>query len=260
MALDSNKSPQRTVLPVWWIASLIFHALVFGWMIFFSPLRVIDLTSKPAAPAPKVSPARAAQVMEQVREQQAATLANEVRALEEARRELAALETRKRDELRQTSTNAPAPIEKIAAAQDNVAKAQAAAEAALKQATAQVPADAAAVSALTNATAAIEEAQAGAGQFQAEALEALALADPKFEPAYQAQAEANAAQSRAAQAQAEAEGQLTGAAALRAKNTPKADDLEEAKEMLRTAESQLAAALSNSVALSNSLPQLRSEA
>ena len=260
MAEPLNKSPRRASLPIWWIASLIFHALLFGWLIFFSPVRVIDLAAKPTSPAANVSPARAAQVMEQVREQQAATLAGEVRALEEVRRELSQLEARKRDELRLASTNSPSSVEKIATAQDNATKAQASAEAALKRVNTPLPAGQPELSALTNVTAAVHVAQAGAGQFQAEALEALALAEPKFEPAYQAQAEANTAQARAAQAQAEAEGQLSGAAALRAKNAPKADDLEEAKDMLRTAESQLAAALSNSVSLSSALPQLRANA
>lgn len=261
MSPGPNQSARRNALPVWWIASLIFHALVLGWLFFLSPVRVIDLAaSKSANPASTISPARATQVMEQVREKQAETLASEVRALEEARRELAMLEAQRRDALRLATTNPPVPIEKIAAAQDNAARAQAAAEAALKRANEPLSADAADLSGLTNATVAVREAQTGAGQFQSEALEALALADPRFEPAYQAQAEANAAQSRAAQAQAEAEGQFFGAAALRAKNAPKGDDLEEAKAMLRAAESQLAAALSNSVALSNSLPQLRAEA
>ena len=134
MVEPASKSRRHAALPVWWIASLIFHALLFGWLIFFSPVRVIDLAAKPVNPTANVSPARAAQVMEQVREQQAETLAGEVRALEEARRELTQLEAGKREELRRTATNAPGSIEKIAVAQDNAAKAQAAAAAALKQA------------------------------------------------------------------------------------------------------------------------------
>jgi len=256
MTPDPNISSRRARTSAWWLASLVFHALLLDWLVFFSPVHFIDLNAKRANAARSVSPARAAQVMDQVRQQQAEQLAGELHALEQTQHELAALEARKRDELRQTSTNAPASLEKIAAAQNNIAKAQAAATVALKEATSQLNTNAADVSALTNVTAAVQAAQTGAGQFQAEALEALALADPKFEPAYQAQAEANAAQSRAAQAQAEAEGQLTGAAALLAKNAPKADDLTEAKAMLRAAEAQLAAALSNSVTLSNSLPQL----
>ena len=257
---DATK-PRRKALPVWWFASLIFHALVLGWLFFLSPVRVIDLAaSKPANPTPNVNPARAERVMAQVRERQAENLAGEVRALEEARRELAMLEAQRRDALRLALSNAPVPIEQVAAAQDNALKAQAAAEAALKQATAELPSDAGDVSALTNLTAAVREAQTSAGQFQAEALEALALADPKYEPAYQAQAGANAAQSRAAQAQAAAEGQFSGAAALEAKNAPIVEDIEEARQRLRTVEAELAEALNTSVTLSNSLPQLRTEA
>ena len=103
MSPGSNKSARRKALPLWWVASLIFHALVLGWLTFLSPVRVIDLApAKPASPTSNISPARAAQVMEQVREKQAATLAGEVRALEEARRELAMLEAQRRDALRLT--------------------------------------------------------------------------------------------------------------------------------------------------------------
>jgi hypothetical protein len=260
MPTSPNKPARKQFIPLCWIASIVFHALLLGWLFFLSPVRVIDLTARPAAPAAHIGPERTSKVMAQVREKQAETMAGEVRALEEARRELAMLEARKRDELRQGSTNPPPSIEKVAAAQDNAAKAQAVAEAALKQANAQLPPGATNLSALTNVTTIIQAAQTDAGQFQAEALEALALADPKFDPAYQAQAEANTAQSRAAQAQAEAEGQMSGAAALRAKNAPKADDLEEAKEMLAEAEAQLAKATSNSIALSNNLPQLCADA
>ena len=260
MAFDPKKSSRHALTPAWWFASLVFHALLLGWLIFFSPIHFIDLTAKRANPAPSASPARVAQVMDQVRQQQAEMLAGEVRALEAAHRELAALEASKRDELRKTSTNAPTSIDKISAAQDNIAKAQTTAATTLKKTISERTTNTSDLSALTNMAAAIETAQTGAGQFQAQALEALALADPKFEPAYQAQAEANAAQSRAAQAQAEAEGQLSGAAALLVKSAPKADDLAEAKETLRAAESQLAAALGSSVTLSNSLPRLRAEA
>lgn len=248
--------PRHLSMPVWWLASLVFHALLVGWLFFLSPVRVIDLTARPANPAPNVSSARAARVMEQIREQQAENLAGEVRALGEARRELAALEARKRDELRVAFTNAPVPIEKVAAAQAESARAQAAAESALKQAVARAASD---LSGITS-TAAIREAQVSVGNSQAEALEALALAEPKFEPAYQAQAEANAAQLRAAQAQAEAEGQFTGAAVLQARNAPAMEDLEEAKQMLHSFETQLAAALTNAATLSNGLPQMRAEA
>jgi hypothetical protein len=261
MSRDPNNSSPRQTLPVWWIASLIFHALLLGWLFFFSPVRVIDLApGKSASPGSTISPARAAQVMEQVRERQAGTLAGEVRALEEAKRELSTLEAQRRDTLRLAATNAPVPVEQIVAAQESAVKAQTAAEAALKQANAQVPPDATGLSSLTNATSAIREAQTDAGQFQAEALEALALADPKFEAAYQAQAAANAAQLQADQAQAEAEGQFIGAARLRAKSAPGVENLAAAKELLRAAQAQLAVAISNSVALSNSLPQLRAEA
>src|SRR5262249_48802616 len=160
-------------------------------LFLFSPVRVIDLTARPANAMPHVNAARARQVMERVREQQADTLAGEVRALEQTYRELATLEAQRRDEMRQSLTNEPMPLKKISTAQGNAAKAQATAEEELKRVNEQFSAESENTSALTNVTAPIRDAQAGAGHFQAEALEALALADRKFEPAYQAQAEAN---------------------------------------------------------------------
>lgn len=260
MSIDPNHTPHRTSSLIWWITSLLFHALVLGWLLFFSPVRVIDLSAKPEPRPQNISSARAAEVMEQIREQQADTLAGEVRALEEARHELATLEIRKRDELRQVSTNPPPALDQIVAAQEKAAQSQASTETLLKKLNEPLQPATGLLTAVTNASVGIRKAQDGAGQFQAEALEALALADPKFEPAYQAQADANAAQSRAAQAQAEAEGQLTGAAALRAKSAPAVDDLTEAKEMLHEAEMQLAVAISNTVVFSNSLPQLQTSA
>lgn len=160
----ANKPGSKGMRPVWWIASLVFHALLLGWLIFFSPVRIIELGKKPTDTAPNISPARAQQVMEKVREQQASSLAEEVRGLEEARRELATLEAQKRDELRQTMTNAPVSLEKILAAQTAAAKSQTAAQEALKLANEQLPANTPDRSSLSNLTAAIREAQAGASQ------------------------------------------------------------------------------------------------
>lgn len=215
---------------------MIFHALVLGWLLFFSPVRVVDLTAKALPPTLSISPARAEQVMQQVREQQAAMLADEVRSLKAAQQKLAALEAQKRAELRQSATNPPVDLEKIQQAQTEALRAQTEAE-----------------SAATNS---VRELQALAAQHQAEALEALALTDPKFEPAYQAQAEACTAQAQAIQAQAEAEGLLSSAALLEKKNAPAAEDLAETQRMLRDFQAQLAAAGSNAIVLSNSLPQL----
>lgn len=254
MIPEPDKPPRQGMPPLCWLASLLLHVLLLGWLVFLSPVRIVNRAPKPAAATPDISPARAAQVMEKVSERQARTLSEDVRALEETRRELAAIEARKRDELRATSPLASASIERISVAQANARKAQIEAGAALAKTDA--PDD----PAITNLIAAIREAQTGADRFQSEALEALAMADPKFEPAYQAQAAANAVQSRAAQSLSEAEGQLSGATVLRARNAPKGNDLEEARKMLRSAGSQLASALSNAVVLSNSLPQLAAQA
>ncbi len=217
MSSAPKPARRRPALPQWWLASLLFHALLFGWLLFFSPVRIIDLSASRANFEANVSPARAAEVMEQVRQQEAVRLSEDVLALEEARGEIAALEAGMREELWRDWTNEADALEKIAAAQDNAARAEATAATALSNAVSQALPSQAGLAELTNLSAAVGQAQAGASQFQAQALEALAKADPSFQTAYEAQAQANVAQSRATQAQAEAQGQLASAAALGAK-------------------------------------------
>lgn len=262
---NAKRAARRAPLPVWWLLSLVFHALLFGWLLFFSPIRIINSASERSHPASKISPARAAQIMEQVREQQAGALSEEVQKLEAIRRELAELETGKREELRRTLTNAPADaLDKVTALQQQAAQAQTNASEAMAAAEKQLQ-TAAAVGGQTNAAAMPEAGEAAkaaletAGQLQAQALETLAVADPRFEAAYQAQAEASAAQSRAALAQAEAMGRLSAAAAIRSGADPKQKELAAATEALRNTESQLAAAYTNVAAVSNRLQQLRAE-
>ena len=125
MSEKPDKSRRRALSSGWWLASLVFHALVLSWLFFFSPVRVIDLSAN----TPDTDSVRTARVMEQVRGQQASKLAGEVRALEETRRELAALESGSRDALRKSAPEAPVSIEKIAAAQEAATKAQAEADA-----------------------------------------------------------------------------------------------------------------------------------
>lgn len=242
-----NASTARSLLVPCIIASLLCHALLLGWLSVTPVSRPAATAERSAQTPPHISPARTAQVLEQLHERQTAKLTDDVRALTEAHRELIQLESQKRNELRQTATNTPFSPETISAAQEQARQAQAAAQTLTREPD-------------TNTVVALREAQNRAARHQAEALEALARAEPIFEPAYQAQAEANAAQLRAAQAQAEAEGQLAGAAALLAKSAPVREDLEEAKQMLRDFEAQLVKARSNAVTLSNALPQLRAQA
>lgn len=266
--MDSNLNPasRRAPLPVWWLVSLVFHALLFGWLIFFSPIRVIHTAADRSSPASNISPARAAQIMELVREQQAGALSEEVRKLEAIRRELAELEAHKREELRRTLTNAPADaLDKVATLQQQAAQAQTNASLAMAAAEQQLQsaiANGDLTQTVTNPVAGpeVKMAQESARQLQAQALETLAVADPRFEAAYQAQAEASAGQSRAELAQAEVMGRLSAAAAIRSGADPKQKELAAAAEALRNTESQLAAAYTNVAAVSNRLQQLQAEA
>ena len=82
--------------PRWWAASIGFHALLLGWLVFFSPVRVFDPDAKPAAG--HVSADRAREVIEQIRDEQASSLEDDLRALDDIRGKMAELEGRKRAE------------------------------------------------------------------------------------------------------------------------------------------------------------------
>src|SRR5436190_24157986 len=102
--------------PIWWVASVIFHAILLGWLVFFSPARLIERKSSGGG----ISPGRARQIMEQVRERQAESLAARVRDVQSISQQLGELEMRKRDEFREFAcgfnTNAPTQAEQAQAA------------------------------------------------------------------------------------------------------------------------------------------------
>ena len=153
---------------------------------------------------------RAQQIMEQVREKQAASLADTVRDLQDIQKQLADMETRKRDEFqnfaKDFNKDAPARAEQ---AQAEAAKAQADALAVQTNTAATI------TNALaTRANADLKQldaqqresiaAQNRATDAQERALEMLALSDKRFADAYKAQTEANAAQDLAAKTQIQA--------------------------------------------------------
>jgi hypothetical protein len=129
-----NQEPARpgrpgSKLPVWWGVSIVFHGALLIWVIFFSPVRVIDLSKKAAD---TVGPAAVHKVAEQVREKQKQHLVEKVRKLEDIKKELAKLEDRKRDEFRQfkqAQTNStppppPATPEQLAQRKEDIARSQ----------------------------------------------------------------------------------------------------------------------------------------
>ena len=196
-ASTPNPKPNKSGLPIWWVVSIGFHALLLTWLIFFSPVRVVDLAKKSAAG--NISPARAQQIMEQVREKQAASLAETVHDLQDIQKQLADLESRKRDEFKnfakEFTTNAPVQIE-----QAQAAAAQAQADVIGIQTNAAV-ATGAPLDTLQKKSA---TEQLRVAESQERALEMLSMSDKRFADAYQAQVEANAAQDRAAKAQLDA--------------------------------------------------------
>ena len=241
-------------MPVWWIASIVFHALLFGWLIFFSPIRVIDLSAKKSS---NVSPERAQQIMEQVREKQAENLSQTVRDLQDIQKQLADLETRKRDEFqnfaKDFNKDAPARAEQ---AQAEAAKAQTDALA-VQTNTATVITNALA----TRAAADLKQldaqqresiaAQNRATDAQERALEMLALSDKRFADAYKAQTEANAAQDLAAKTQIQAKSARDDAKNSKAKD--RSSEIAGAQSNIAAAEKDFADATAELVTMSNTL-------
>lgn len=195
--------------PRWWLASLAFHAALVGWLLFLSPVRVIDPKVKPAAN--HVSASRAHQVVEQIRERQAASMEQNVRTLEDIAGKIADIEQRKREEFaafaRQMGANIPA---KAAAEARDLAQVQAETLDLLNQAATN-----SSLYVRTRANAYYEDlrdAQRLAREKQARTLQLqepiqglLSLAGSHYASAQTALAEASAAQERAAKALAEAE-------------------------------------------------------
>src|SRR5512135_2627812 len=89
-------------IPVWWLMSAAFHAVVLGWLAFFSPVRIIDLRKNSAEYT--AGSERIREVIEQVRERQADLLTFSVRTLQDIQQELTELETRKWAEFEKFST------------------------------------------------------------------------------------------------------------------------------------------------------------
>jgi hypothetical protein len=187
----------------------VLHLLLVGWILFYSPVRVINLS--PGGSGGRVSPARAQQIMEKVRERQGGTLMQSLQHLRDVQKQLAALETRKREEFKNYATelakDAPAQIATAAEAVDRAqAEALANLEAAGKDFTefAQRKENALYDAGVKSRKAANDQ-QAAAIRAQERLLEVLALGDERFGPAVAAQKEAVAAQRRAIKALTDAQ-------------------------------------------------------
>lgn len=197
------------ISPRWWLASVGFHALLLVWVLFFSPVRVIDAHPKPATT--HLSGARAGKIVEQIREKQAATIGENLRTLSEVGKKISTLETRKREEFatfaREMGKDVPA---RSAAEAQDIALVQAEALAALDLSVSNgnlyVHTRAGACfDALRDTQRLVREKQSRAFQLLEQAQALLSLGDARFAPAQATMAEAAAAQDRAAKAMAEAE-------------------------------------------------------
>jgi hypothetical protein len=232
----SNPRRRQQARPVYWLWSIGFHSLLLLWLIFFSPVRIIDLQARKAQFT--ASNAKITEVMDYVREHQADLLKSRVEELLSLQQELSDLETRKAFEFNAFMQDfSQTGGDKIRAAQAAAQKAIAEAIAAQKAAKASLAE--AHKSGDTNAWAKAaaaqkqsQEAQWKASQNMDRALQALALAGSAMDQARQAQAAANVLQSQADKVQ-------TDASDARDASRSASNDQERRKESVAKAEASL---------------------
>lgn len=249
--------PPRAGLPIWWVVSIVFHVVLLTWLIFFWPVKMIDL-AKPSSAA-NLSPERAKQIMDQVSAKQAENLSATVRDLQTMQQQLAELEARKREEFAKSAAdfakNAPAETEQAQAA---------AARAQVEALAAQARVDSVITNALQSRTEpelkqldALQKessaAQTRATEAQQRALEKLAVSDQRFSKAYESQAEANAAQERASNAQNAARAARDEAKNAKAKD--RSSEIANAMQSVKQAEEDFAKASQDLITFSNSLTE-----
>ena len=257
MAPGAPGPPGAALSPRCWAASISFHALLLGWLVFFSPVRVFDPDAKPDAA--HVSADRAREVVEQIRDEQAASLEENLRALDNIRGKMAELEGRKRAEFAafaaEMGKDAPA---KAAAESQSIASLQAEVLAVLDKA-----GDSSTLFVQTRANAyfddlavaqkAAREKQARISQLQEESTAVLSLGDERFAAARSLQREASTAQDRAAKTLAEAEAARDAARGSR-ERTAREGQIEHFTYHLKRAKEAILDADANRATLNKEIP------
>lgn len=237
---------RRHMVPGYWLLSILFHGTLLVWLLFFSPIRVIDLQAlkrESTAGSEKIS-----RVMDHIRERQADLLEYQVRELLAIERELNLIEAHKHEEfslfLKDFSQDAPArALEAQAAAEKAQAEALAAQDAAEKALAAAQTANA--TSAWSQAALAQKEAQDAqwrALQSMERALQALTLGGPGLESARQAQADANGLQTQADRAQVGATASSESGKGTMNDAGRKQENANKAEQALQTAQAEAAEA------------------
>ncbi len=270
-ASSPKRRAERKVIPIWWIMSAAFHTLVIGWLVFFSPIRVINLERVKAeftAGTEKIQ-----EVMDQVRVVQAEKLSEDVLTLQEIQRELQELEASKQQEFAnfaaEFTTNAPSLAEHDQAV---AAQAQAEALAAQKEAAtaltkAQQSKSKDDVQAASPPQGNAVGAQGRADQPMERALQDLAMSDSTFDAARKAQADANELQGKAEKAQLDANDMRENAPWARQNAEQKQRAVAQAQDSIKKAETDAATAKENvakvqadAAAAQNEIQQLKTEA
>ena len=251
-------------LPIWWVMSGLFHAVVLGWLIFFSPIRVINLQSSKVEYT--AGTAKIQEVMDQVRVVQAERFVDDVRTLQEIQEELAQLQAQKDAEFQKFSaefaTNAPSLAEQSQAdasqAQAEALAAQREAAAALAKARQSQQQDDFKSAGPTQKKAL--DAQGRAGATMERALQALTMSDGTFASARLAQADANELQRRSEKAQLESNDVREDAQWKRSHAQSKQRDTERAQESLAKNQNEVATAQTNLANARADAAQLKTDA
>lgn len=262
-AISPKRRVERKVIPVWWLMSAVFHTIVLGWLVFFSPIRMINLERAKAeftAGTEKIQ-----EVMDQVRVVQAERLSEDVRTLQEIQRELQELEASKRMEYAtfaaEFATNAPnlAEHDQAAAAQAQTEALAAQKEAAAALTKAQQTKSKEDVQAASPPQKNAMGAQDRAGQPMERALQALAMSDSTYDAARKAQAEANELQRQAEKAQLEAYDVRENTSWPRQNAEHKQREAGQAQEGIQKAETETATAKDNAAKVQADIANAQTE-
>ena len=187
----------------WWLVSLVFHSVLLGWLIFFSPVRFFNPAAKPKV---NLSPTQSKHVIQDIKKRVLPAMKADLKSLEGIRGQMVVLENHKLDEFKNhASVMGNGAPEKALQLLPAIAQLQAAALATLDQAGQNCNL---AVHDRANAYhddlekshKLATDTQTHVLQLQDQAQELLSFGDARYAPALAAQTAASDAQDRAAKA------------------------------------------------------------
>ena len=91
------KTSSGTASARWWLVSVIFHSVLLGWLIFFSPVRFFNPAAKPKV---NLSPTQSKHVIQDIKKRVLPAMKADLKSLEGVRRQMVVLENHKLDEFK----------------------------------------------------------------------------------------------------------------------------------------------------------------